>query len=231
MSETSSQAADLDTPQPVTEPGFRVAGMLRSIGGSIVINAVFPYIIYRVLEPQFPPHSLTPLLASTVFPFLGLTIGLVRKKTVDAIAIISLVEITISIIVTLVASSVTLALVARALQGTLTGVFFIGTALAGKPIIYYIARQFAATNNPARLEGFERANQLDGGRTFRQMTTLWGVAGILISFINIALALNVKPADYLLIAPIIGIGSNVILIGWTIRFSMTRLMRYRDAEA
>jgi hypothetical protein len=207
--------------------GFNRARAFRSIGFSIVVNAVLPYLAYRLLEPRFPHASITPLLVSTVFPLFGLVFAMARKRTVDAIAIISLVEISISIVVTLVASDIRLALVGRALQGTLTGLFFLATIPIGHPIIYYFARQFAAASTPEVAAGFAEAHRRDEGRTFRRLTALWGVATILVSVVHVWLATTVAPATYLFAAPIVGIGTNLVLVWWTIRYSTRRFMRDR----
>ena len=223
MTDIPPTATEL-APPVSTEGGYSAARTFRSIAISIVINAVFPYLIYRGLEPRFPEGSLTPLLASTVFPFLALLVGFLRRRA-DAVAIISLVEITISIIVTLVASNVEYALIARALQGTLTGIFFLLTIAAGRPLLYYIARQFIAAGSPAILQGFEGVNARDGLKTFKRLTALWGIGTIVVSIANVWLAVHVPPANYLLIAPIIGVGSNVLMIAITIRYASSRLRR------
>ncbi|HEX2593655.1 MAG TPA: VC0807 family protein [Rhizomicrobium sp.] len=204
--------------------GYSAVRTFFSISISIVINAVLPYLIYRWLEPRFPAGSLIPLLASTVFPLLALLVSFLRRRA-DIIAIISLVEITISIVVTLVASNIEYALIARALQGTLTGVFFLITILIGRPLLYYVARQFIAAGSPAVLEGFTAANARDGLRTFKRLTALWGLGTILSSVANVWLATHVSPANYLLISPIIGVGSNVVMIAVTIRYASSRLRR------
>jgi energy-converting hydrogenase Eha subunit C len=156
-------------------------------------------------------------------------LGIARRRSVDYVAVISLVEISIGMVVTLAAANVRLALVARALQGALTGLFFLATVPIGHPIIYHMARQFVASAAPEIASGFERAHQLDHGRTFRLLTVAWGIATILISFVNVGFATTVAPATYLFAAPVVGIGSNVALIVWTMRYSSRRFMRFHSA--
>lgn len=196
---------------------------IRAIATSIVINAVCPYLIYRALAPLYPAGDLTPLLASTIFPLFGLVFGAIRTRVLDTIALISLVEILISIAVTLAARDIRLALIARALQGTLTGLFFLFTAMIGRPLLYYVARQFVLASSPQAADGFNTAQARDGGRTFKRLTIAWGIGTMLVSIVNVVLAVTVSPADYLLVSPILGIGTNVILIAITIRYSSTRL--------
>jgi len=219
--------SDLRHASPTTEVppagNFSWPRAVRSIAISIVLNAVCPYLIYRSLVPFYPAGDLTPLLASTVFPLFGLVFGAIRARMLDTIALISLVEIAISIAVTLVARDIRLALIARALQGTLTGLFFLLTAGINRPLFYYVARQFVAANSPQAMEGFKLAQARDGGRTFKRLTVAWGLVTILVSVVNVVLAATVSPANYLLISPILGIGTNVILIAITVRYSSSRL--------
>ena len=213
----------MDAPMSAAAPQhFSWLRALGSIGLSLIINAVCPYLIFRALEPHYPPNDVTPLLVSTVFPLIGLVLGAVRQRMVDTIAIISLVEIGISVVVTIVAADVRLALIARALQGTLTGLFFIFTAVINRPLLYYVARQFVAANSPKIVAGFEERNRLDGTRTFRKLTVWWGFTVIFASVANLALALTVSPANFLLYSPVISIGTNVVMIAWTIRTARRR---------
>jgi len=191
---------------------------------------VLPFLIYMALEPRYPEGSLMPLLASTVFPFLALTLGIAIRRTVDIVAILVLFEILASILVTLVASDVQWALVARSLQSALTGLFFLGTILIGRPLFYYAARQFVRVNSPAIIEGFEDAHRRDGGQTFRLITSVWGVGNILTSAMTVWLALNVEPETYLLVAPIIGTGATIAMIAFTIRTATVRLGRAGTEE-
>jgi hypothetical protein len=223
MTDDLHTAAIESPPDPASR--FRFGKAFRAIGASIFINAVVPYLIYRALEPQFPQGSINPLLASTVFPLLALVFGLAIRRSLDYVAIISLTEILISIIVVVVARDVRLALVARALQGTLTGLFFLATVAINRPLLFYVARQFVAANSPQSSMEFERANRVDQGKTFSRLTTLWGAGTILVSLVNIALAATVAPANYLLISPILNIGVNVIMIVFTVRYSTVRFTR------
>jgi hypothetical protein len=221
MTDIPPTATDLAEPRE----RFSTVRAIGSILFSVVVNAVFPYLIYRALAPKFPSGSVVPLLVSTIFPLFGLSFSIWRRRSADYIAIISLVEISASIIVTIVAQDVRLALIARALQGTITGVFFLATIVVGRPLFYYVARQFVAASSPKVSADFEAAHKRDRGRTFRALTALWGVGTILVSLVNLAIAMNLPPATYLLVAPIISIGMNVVMIVFTIRYSSSRFRR------
>jgi hypothetical protein len=205
--------------------------MFRNIGFSLVVNAAIPFAVYRLTAPHYPAESVVPLLYATVVPVLWLVFNTVRNRAVDAIAIIAICETVATVAVTLLAKNVGWALIARALQGSIVGLVFAFTALIDRPVMYYISRQFAVGTNPERAEGFEHAYRLDKGRTFKIATFVWAAGLIVVSLISATLAASLAHATYLLVAPFLGIGANIALVWWTIRFSMARMMRYREQIA
>ncbi len=219
-----------DIPPDVVEPGtvtpgggFNPLAAARSIGLSLLINGICPYILYRTLEPHYPAGSTVPLLYASLFPVFGLVFNFVRTRTVDFIAAIALFEITFNVSATLLASSVRGALLARALQGLLTASVFMGSVAIGRPLVFYIARQFVVGAAPERAEGFAYVNEADKGRTFRIITLAWGCVIAATSLVHVLLVLTLKPADYLLVAQFLSMGMNIVMIVWTIRFSQSRL--------
>src|SRR5260370_24270871 len=101
--------------------GFDRKGALKSVGLSLTINALCPFLLYRVLQSHFSASSVMPLLYATIFPVIGLILSLLRKRTVDAIAILAMLGLALHIVVTLLARTVVVALVVRSLDGSLIG--------------------------------------------------------------------------------------------------------------
>lgn len=189
---------------------------------SLVVNALIPYLVYRLLETVFAEGSAMPLICSMIVPLAVVIAGLARRRTPDIVALIAFVELAISAIAVLVAADIRMALVARALQGTLTGIFFLVTVLVRRPLIYAIARQFVAAAPPHVRQGFATACERDGGRTFMILTAMWGVVLIVVSIANLWLAQRLAPADFVLASPVLVVGSNVVMVAFTIRFATAR---------
>ena len=99
------------------------------------------------------------------------------------------------------------------------------SALIGKPIFYYVARQFVTAGEPALLAGFDAANEADSRRTFFIVTLVWALGVYLLCAVNAALALTIQPANYLLASQVTNIALSVSLSVWTIRFTRVRLTR------
>jgi hypothetical protein len=185
------------------------------LGLSLIINGLCPFLVYRVLESHFPAGSVMPLLNASMFPALGSILGIVRKGTVDVIAMIVMAALAMHIVVTLIARNVGIALVAISLDGTLIGLVLIVSAMVRRPIILIAAKQVAVDAGPERATALNRVIENSGKRAFSTITIVWGLALLVMSGLHIVLALNLPPADFLLLSPIVGVITIVALIGWT----------------
>ncbi len=227
--------ADVSQPElpTVGEAGaaFNPLHAIRSVGLSLFINGVCPYLLYRYLAPHYPAGSLMPLLYASIFPLSGLALNLVRTRTVDYIAAIALFEISYNIVTALLASTVRWALIFRSSEGFIVAAIFLVSVLIGRPIIFYISRQFAAGADPERQQVFAAIDAADKGRTCATATLVW-VAGITcLTLFNLTLALNLAAANYLLFAQIANTSINVLLVIWTVRFVRIRFERLAGLPA
>lgn len=220
-----------DTPElpTVGEAGasFNPMHALRSVGQSLFVNGVCPYILYRVLQPHYPDGSVIPLVYASVFPLVGLVLGLIRTRMVDFIAVLALFEISYNVATALFASNVHWAVILRSSEGFLVSAGFLFFTLIGHPPIRYIARQFAAGNDPVKLGEFAAADAADKGRTFTIASLAWVVAILFQTSLNLTLAMTLTPANYLLGTQFVNITVNVVMVAWTIRFTSRRLERYQ----
>jgi hypothetical protein len=197
--------------------------MLRSVGVSILINGLGPFLIYSYFEPHFPKDSVQPLLYASVLPVFWLVFGIARNRMVDTIALIALLAISVNISAIFLTPSPKWALVARSLNGVFTATLFLVSTLIGKPLFYYVARQFVMANDPASIDGFDAANAADGKRTFSIVTLVWAIGVYSLCALNVTLALTMAPASYLLVSQITTTTAIIALTVWTIRFTRTRL--------
>jgi hypothetical protein len=202
---------------------FNSKAALRSIALSIVVNGVLPFALYKILVPYFAAGSIMPLLYASAFPIVGLAFGLIRTRVVDAIACFALFGIAYSVVSTLLAGEIRLAMIVASTQAFLIAAFFTVSALIGKPIIFFIVRQFAAGNDAQRRAQFTAVNVADKGRTCVVATIVWAVAIAGLGLVSITLALTVAPATYLLVNNIVNTGVNVLLVVWTIRYVRSNL--------
>lgn len=178
---------------PAHARGFDRRGALESLGLSLTINALRPFLLYRVLQSHFPANSMIPLLYATIFPVIGLILGLVRKRTVDAIAIIAMAGLALHIVVTLLARTVGIALVVRSFDGALIGLALIVSALIGRPIILFVAKQFVADGSSEQAASLNRVIENDGARTFFTITLVWGICLMAMSGLHVRWLSTCRP--------------------------------------
>jgi hypothetical protein len=202
---------------------FNSKAALRSVAVSIVVNGVLPFALYKILVPDFPAGSIMPLLYASAFPLVGLSVGLIRTRAIDAIACFALFGIAYSVVSTLLAGEIRLAMIVASTQAFLIAGFFCISALVGKPIIFFIVRQLAAGNDVQRRAQFTAVNAADNGQTCFIATMVWaaGIAGL--GVVALTLALTVPPATYLLVNNIVNTAVNVLLVIWTIRYVRSHL--------
>jgi hypothetical protein len=215
---------------PAAEAGAGAGGqpfdpkaVFRSVAISLVVNGVLPFVLYKILAPYFPPGSVMPLLYASAFPVLGLGFSLIRTRSADAIALFALFGIFYSIATMLLAGEVRLALILGATQAFLIAGFLCVSAVIGRPVVYFIVRQFAVGNDAVRRIRFAAVNVEDGGRTFYIATMVWAAGMAVLGGLSLMFAVTLAPATYLLVNNIVNTAVNVLLVVWTIRFVRPRL--------
>jgi hypothetical protein len=213
-----------DTPTPATWSGPDRGRILRDLVRSVALNAIIPYIVYRLTSPHYSSSSVTPLLFATISPVLTLAFGLFRRRAVDAIGVLVMLELGTLITVTVLAQDIGRALVLRSFQPGLTGIIFFLSVLIRRPVIYYLAREFVVGDEPHLAAEFDAAHVRDKGRTFSIATIVWSIGLVILSAMHLTLALSLKPATYLLYAPILSITIHGALLVWTAQYARARLL-------
>ena len=223
-----SEVIDPGAEAAAAQAGYDPRSAFKSVALSILLNAAAPFAVYKILVPYFAANSIVPLLYASAFPVLGLLIGLVRTRVIDAIAIFALFGIAYSLTTTVLAGEVHLALIIGATQGFVIATVFLVSALIKRPVLFFIARQFNAGNDPEERARFAAIDELDGGRTFTTATMYWAGATALLTLVSFGLAFVLVPATYILVNNIINIAANLVLVALTIRYMRRRFEPLAD---
>jgi hypothetical protein len=70
---------------------------------------------------------------------------------------------------------------------------------------------------------------MDKGRAFLVTTTVWGSGLIIMSAVHIVLAIYLPHAEFVLISPMLGVATDVLLLSWSIRYMLRGMSGYRSA--
>jgi uncharacterized membrane protein len=192
---------------------------LVSLGRSLVINGVGPYLVYCIAAPHFPPSSVAPLLLSAMVPGADLTIGVTRRRRIDAIAVIALSQLLVGVAIGLLTRSPGEALMGHALQPAALGLVFGLSTIAGRPLIEPLARQMIAGDDAERQARFDgKAILTSVRRIFVRLTLAWAAALGAESAL-LVIAIKLLPAqDYLLASSVINYAVYGLLVWGSLRY-------------
>lgn len=194
------------------------------IAREVLINIALPYLIYRLVQPRF--GDVDALLASSAPPILWSVAEFARHRKADALSLLVLLGIALSLLAFLGGGSVRFLQLREKLVTIVIGVVFLGSAAVGKPLMYELIRAFLARSDDPQLE---RVESLRDDRFFRAsmsiMTIVWGVGLLADAAVSIALLYVLSVGSYLIVNPVLGNATIGGLTLWNIWYG--RRMRRR----
>jgi len=192
---------------------------LVSLARSLIINGLGPYLVYSLAAPHFPPSSTAPLLLSALVPGADLAIGFARRRTIDVIAVISLIQLLVGVGIGLLTRSAGEALVGHALQPAALGLVFGASVIAGRPLIEPLARQTMAGNDAEFQARFDaKAKLAKSRRAFTHITLAWAAALCAESGLLVVAIRLLTPQDYLLASSLINTTVYALMVWASLRY-------------
>lgn len=184
------------------------------LAGEIAINFVLPYAIYVLTQKQL--GDARALMASSAPPILWSIAEFLRHRRADALSVLVLAGIALSLLAFAGGGSVRLLQLREKFVTVLIGCIFLGSAAVGRPLIYELARATMVRNKSAELERFEglRDNKYFR-RTMTLMTLAWGFGLLAEAAMSVALMYALSIANYLIVSPVLGYSVIGALSLWT----------------
>ena len=142
------------------------------------LNGILPWLVFSYLTESLHWSEYHGLLAITSIPTAVGLFEFFRERRVDAIAILSLVSIVIGLAMTAVTDDVRLLQVRESYLTLIIGLLMLGSVLAKKPLLYWMAHSQAQRQGTA--ENLRRAWEDPAMRRFFSVLTVgWGVTLLL----------------------------------------------------
>ncbi|MDV9188174.1 VC0807 family protein [Streptomyces sp. SR27] len=212
--------ADGQPGQPARSGGSAALGWILTIG----LNVVAPIITYNTLTENHGWSEFTALLAGSVWPVLDSAIMVAWRRKVDEFAVVTLVFLVITALVSLIGAHTARALLIKDSGVTgLFGLLCLVTLLAPRPLMFYFGRKFATDGTPASTAWWNGMWQFEGFRsTMRTMTLVWGVAYVAEALVRIGLAYTLSTATMVTLSPLMIYGVLGVLGVWTAWFGKRR---------
>lgn len=204
----------------------RVKAFLKARGPAIAVevlaNFAGPYLIYTLAKKDL--GEVGALIASSAPPIIWSLIEFARRRTVDAVSMLVLAGIVLSLLAFLGGGGPKFLLLREKLVTVSIGLAFVVSALIGRPLIYLLAQASMRRNNSDKLESFEAMkDNVHFKRTMWLMTMVWGLGLVAEAGVSAVLVFALPTATYLLVSPVLGYGTMGGLGLWT--WSHTRRQR------
>jgi hypothetical protein len=182
----------------------------------IVISGVLPYLIYRFSVSQIGEWQ--ALVLASVPPLLKSARELILRRRVDTIGVLALTGILLNLIGLSLGGSAQALLLRGIIFTALFGMFYLGSLLFARPLIFYIVRFLETGDTP---EGIAQWHELwTTSTTFRYgmrlMTLVWGIGLLIEAMLGFVLLQMLTVEQFLLVSPFIGNGFNFGLIFWSL---------------
>ena len=196
----------------------KVAAFLHANGARILtealVNFILPFAIYNYAEAPLGP--VRALIASSAPPILWSLVEFARHRRVDALSMLVLGGIALSLLAMLGGGGVKFLQLREKMVTGLIALVFLGSALIGRPLIYELARASMRRRSNEEAEQFA-ALQVHPGfrRTMTVMTLVWGVVLLADAAVSAVLVITISVRANLIASPILGYGVMGALGLWT----------------
>jgi hypothetical protein len=184
----------------------------------LVVNLLLPWLVYRVALPHFDRGG--ALYASAVPPLVWSVAEFAKSRRVDALSILVLLGISLSIAVMALGGSPRILLVRESLVSGSIGIAFLLSLLRGRPLIFYLARATVAREQGGGAGRFEALwrEQPRLRASVRLMTLVWGMGLTTETLLRFWLAWQWPVERCLVVLPLIGYSIYAGLMLWTVWF-------------
>lgn len=141
-----------------------------------LLDVVGPFVAYLVVH-AFGAAGVWAMSAAGAVAGLSTAINTLRRKKLDALGILVLVEIAASVLVLVFVRDIRLLLVRPSLYSGIAAVYIGTSAFLRRPVSFHGSRIMVAAKGSARLAAFDRAweTSAEFRRTHRVVTFLLGV--------------------------------------------------------
>lgn len=191
----------------------------------LAVNFLLPWLAYRFALPHLGETG--ALIASAVPPIVWSLIELVRFRRVDALSVMVVAGIMLSVGAMALGGSPRMLLLRESLVSGAVGVAFLLSLPMRRPLIFFLARATVAREMEGGAERFETLWRERPAlvSAMRLMTLVWGVGLTGETALRAWMALTWPIERFLVVSPFIGYGIYGALTLWTLWYRKTTRSR------
>jgi len=196
----------------------------------LAVNFLLPWLAYRLALPRLGETG--ALIASAVPPLVWSAIELARFRRVDALSVMVVAGIVLSVAAMALGGSPRMLLLRESLVSGAIGVAFLLSMPMRRPLIFYLARATVAREMEGGATHFETLWRDRPGlaTAMRTMTLVWGIGLTAETALRAWMALTWPIERFLVVSPFIGYGIYAGLALWTLWYRKTMRGRVEAIE-
>lgn len=188
--------------------------------GKFLVALGGPFLVYNLAAGR--TSTTVALLLSSIPPIVWSIIQLIRSRTFDLVSMLVITGIALSLIATLFGGDPRLLLVRESFIAGVLGLIFLGSLLAPRPLLFYLAKSTVSTQGTAP-DLFSARWSTPGFRfTFYLMTVVWGIGLLTEATLKVVLAFSLPIEQFLVIGPLLSYGFYFGLLGWSFWYGSKR---------
>ena len=180
-----------------------------------VFDIAGPLVAYSLLRSA-GQSAVTALVLSGALPALGVILGLIRRRRVDAIGVLVLAGIAVGTVIGLLSGDPRLVLVEGSVPTAVFGLLCLGSLRTRRPLIYRFALEFIGAGTSKGRE-FESLWQHEGfRRAFRLYTLVWGVVYLAEAAARVVIVKTASTSTALTVSKVMPYVVGAAIVAWMI---------------
>jgi hypothetical protein len=199
---------------------------------TLALDVVAPWLAVQLLTRALGFSDLSAVAVAAAFPAASVAATALRRRRVELIGVMVLVVLIGGLAAALATQDVRFMLMRAVPGATLIGAAFLVSLLTRAPMMFFVARQFTAGDDPQKIAAWTARLESSAGfrRAMRVLTLVWGLAFLAKAGLWTASALVLPTAAALLTGPAIGFGTFALLMAWTIAYARRGAARIAAGE-
>jgi hypothetical protein len=184
------------------------------ISRELAVNFVLPFLIFNYASRTL--GAVLALMIASTPPILWAIAAFIRERKMDAISILVLSGIALSLLAFAGGGDVKFLQLRENLVTGLVGLVFLGSVAVGRPLIYQLSRSGVRRRAADKVQAFEALrDDTQFRRSMIVATLVWGFGLLAACALNCALVFMLTIKHYLLIGGPINYAMISMLTAWT----------------
>jgi hypothetical protein len=212
-------------------------GRLRSIAMIAIFDIGGPLLAYHLLQSN-GVGTVPALVLSGVLPAIGVIIGIIRHRRVDAVGVLVLAGIVVGAVLGLVSHNPKLVLDEGSVSTGVFGLICLGSLATDKPMMYRFALEFMGPDTERGREFAGLRQYKEFRRAFVVITVVWGAAYLVEAAVRVLIVQETSAGTALAVSKVLPYAVAAVLIAWTVGYGRLQKRRgdriaaaYAAAEA